>query len=193
MKNRLNFAPKPFLFRDRKVYALWLLNLAALGLLGFLGWSWWHLRSKNEAAHASLRDLQRQQTEHVERHGDILKQLGSVDLRDYRRQMRLFQGIQTAFSTQWGPLLDQIGSMLPEDVRMLELKPTQGTRRSSDDTVIIQMRGEARTKKAELAFLEALDQAPNFSDVAFESENYEKPDVAVTFEIQFTYRPEGMN
>ena len=193
MKQRLNFAPKPFLFRSRNVYALWLLNLLALAALGFLGWSWWNLRSKNEAAHSSLRALQQEQRTLVEHHGDVLKQLAGVDFREYRRQMRLFQGIQTAFATQWGPLLDNLGSLLPEDVRMLELKPLSGSRRSQNDAVVIQMRGEARTKAAELRFLEALDAEPGFDEVVFENENYEQPGIAVSFEIQFTYHPKGVN
>jgi len=192
LKQRLNFAPNPFLHRHPLAMAIWTLNLLALLAIGWLGLRWYQLRAKNAEAHTSMGQLQQERQSLVDRHRDILAQLDAVNFSDYRRQMTLFQGIQTSFSTQWGPLLDTLGTLLPEDVRLLELKP--GTRPGGENTqtVLLQLRGEARTKDAELRFMEALDNQPEFSNVVFESETYDQPGVAVAFEIQFAYEPRGL-
>lgn len=191
MKQRLNFAPKPFLFRDPQIVGIWLLNLLALIVLIWLGVTWMGLRAKNSEAHASLRDLQQERQSMLDRHGEVVRQLEAIDLRDYRKQMTQFQGIQTAFATQWGPLLDTVGGLLPEDVRLLELKPAASSGYKALDSVVLQLVGEARTKEAELRFLEALDAHAAFDQIVFQTEDYEQPGVAVTFEIQFNYQPVG--
>ena len=191
MRHRLNFAPKPFLFRDPRLVGVWLLNLLAVVCLIWLAMTWMGLRAKNSEAHGALRALQEERQALLDHHGSVVGKLEAIDLREYRKQMTQFQGIQTAFATQWGPLLDTIGALLPEDVRLLELKPAARASYQSANSVTLQLQGEARTKDAELRFLEALDGSASFDQIVFLTEDYEQPGVAVTFEIQFNYQPAG--
>lgn len=191
MKQRLNFAPKPFVFHSAKTLLLWVLNLLALLALGWLVFRWSDLRSQNATAHQAIGELQQQRLSLIDRHQTMLDQIERIDFRDYRRQMTLFQGIQTSFSIQWGPLLDELAALMPEDVRMIELKPASRDMNQATTGVVLEMRGEARTKTSQLSFLETLENHPRFSNVVFDNEAYDNPSVAVSFEIQFRFEPGG--
>jgi len=189
MKNRLNFSPEPFRQGPGYLGGLWILNLALLLLLGWSFIHWFGLREQNASAHSALDHLKQKQQAVADQHGDAVTELENVDMKQYRKTIQQFHNIQTAFQTHWGRLLDDLAAVLPEDVRVLTLRPAYTSRSQQEKNNILHLTAEARNKEAQLALIEALSERDDFSDVRFEAENYDQTEVALVFEITFAYRP----
>lgn len=191
MKQRLNFSPRPFPARRTPVAALMLLNLLLFLCLAGSIWYWLNLRNENRAVHDRIDTLKQDQRTVAGSHGDYVKELERIDIAQYKKDIRQYHNIQKAYETHWGRLLDDLGAILPEDVRIVRLTPTSGARdRDKNEEAIIRLSAEARNKEAQLNFIRKLQEQPGFEDVRFESELYrDRGDVAVAFDIRFTHRP----
>jgi Tfp pilus assembly protein PilN len=187
VKARINFSPKPFRTRGPLILLLWAVNLALLVVLGFSLWHWNQLRGENRSAHDQLDTLEQRQREIAASHRDLAELLEKADMKGYRLEVRQFHEIQVAFNTHWGRLLDDLGDILPEDVRITRLEPSYSAGRQRENS--LKLAGEARNKEAQLSFVKALQQQPAFTDLRFESEDYDRSGVALAFEISFVYRP----
>lgn len=191
MKERLNFSPKPFRERSRNLMLLWLVNLI---LLVAIAWSlqyWRGLHQSNAATHASIADIQAEQRAVGEDYSRALASLSDLDTREYLKQVTQFHSIQNAFRTHWGRLLDDLSDILPEDVRILRMRPSLSAaarRGGSDDTTILEMEGQARYKDAQLAFIKALQEHAAFENVRFQTETYDIDGVAVQFILSLSFR-----
>jgi Tfp pilus assembly protein PilN len=186
----MNFSPQPFLERDSRLVLLWLLNLVALAVLIFGLTQWYSLRQQNARVHASLADLREEQSLLVEKNELIIERLEELDVRTYQKDMARFRVIGNSFRTRWGHLLDELGTLLPADVRIEALRSNTDRKRNQSRRTF-NLEGAARNKQAQLAFIEALQGHPAFGDVKFTSEDYQRQgNVAVGFAIQFTY-PQG--
>lgn len=191
MRMRLNFSPRPFRERNRNLVLLWLINLALIAALAVSAQYWRGLRQTNASAHAAIAGIQAEQREVSEQYRQGLDVLDELDTRAYLKQVNQFHGIQNAFQTHWGKLLDDLGDILPDDVRILRLKPAgsaDARRNTSEDATVLELEGEARYKDAQLAFIEALHEREAFGDVRFRSESYDIDGVAVRFELLLTYQ-----
>jgi len=191
VKQRLNFSPTPFRERAGRLTLLWVLNGVLLVGLAMTIWTWLEMREANRASHRELATLRTEQRELAAAHGDLVDELESVDLTSYRQQLELFHGIQTAFETNWGRLLDDLSALMNEDVRLTSLRP--GRNRDQEATAtLIYLAGEARNKDAQLNLIRTLQEDPSFADVRFASERYETDgEVKLAFEISFRYRARG--
>ena len=190
MKERLNFAPKPFRARSGTIYLLWAGNvLLLLGLLVSI-WHWSQLHGANRAVHDRLDSVRQEQRDLVEAHDRAVRALEQIDMKTYRKQLDLFQGIQTAFATNWGRLLDDLGAVMNEDVRLLTLRPGRTrARETQSDTTLLYLSGEARTKEAQLELIRTLQASPLFDDVRIAEERYRgNGGIALAFEISFRYQ-----
>lgn len=195
MKERLNFAPAPFPRRSPAKILLWLANLVCFLAVISLVVYWNSLRGDNASIHQQIDGLEQEQRTIADRHKLLTERLEEIDVPTYRKKVLQFHQIQSAYRTHWGRLLDDLGEHLPEDVRITSLIPvstsTRPTRTTARDNTVIQLRGEARTKEAQLDFIRTLQDQPAFDNVRFENEDYDHGGVAVMFEILFTHRPEG--
>lgn len=190
MRYQMNFSPQPFLDKDSRLIALWVLNLLAIAALLFGISQWYHLRERNAQVHGSLADLREQQTDLVTQNELIIERLEELDVRSYEKDMARFRVIGDAFRTRWGHLLDELSILLPPDVRIETLRSTTDRKRATTQRTF-SLEGAARSKEAQLAFIEKLQAHPSFGAVKFASEDYQQPgSVFVGFAIQFTY-PEG--
>lgn len=189
MRYRLNFSPEPFLQRDARLMALWVLNIVAFAALLFGLMQWYQMRNRNAQVHASLADLREQQNELASTNEIIVERLEDLDVRSYEKDMARFRVIGDAFRTRWGHLLDELGTLLPPDVKIETLRSDTDRKRGNVRRTFT-LQGAARTKEAQLAFIEKLQAHEAFGDVAFASEDYQQNGVAVGFSIQFTY-PQG--
>ncbi len=190
MKERLNFSPKPFKTGQAPLVLLWLANLAVLIAMAGSIYYWNELRTENFSAHQEIDALEEQQRESAGRHQQLIQDLETINVKAYRKRVLQFHKIQTAYETHWGRLLDDLGSILPEDVRIVSLAPViTETRGYEEEETIIKLTAEARTKEAQLAFIRTLQGQVSFRDVRFETEEYSRDGVAVFFEIHFTHRP----
>ena len=191
MKNRLNFSPQPFRDGNSRLMLLWVLNLILLVGLGGTVWYWNNLRSDNQNSHQRLDNLREQQSEIAENFETTVELLEDVDLKNYRKQMQQYHGIQSAFDTRWGQLLDDLSELMGPDVRLISLRPKKESGRKAGDATLLYLTGEARVKAAQLELIRTLQGAKGFDRVRFEAEYYEDGEVALRFEISFTYKPQG--
>ena len=193
MSDQLNFSPSPFKHRTKTLLILWTVNLSLLVGLGIALVSWNRLRHSNALAHEELDALNLEEQNLMQRHSLALSELAKVDLSDYRKKVVQFHEIQSAFATHWGKLLDDLGLLLPKDVRIISLRPQSSQRsRGRVKETVLRLSGQARSKEAQLSFIRALQAQPRFKDVHFSSETYgDNPAAAIDFEIAFTYLPGG--
>lgn len=189
MKNRLNFSPTPFHYRGRHLIALWLLNGLLLAAIIFSVSFWLSLRAENRYAHQDIDTLKQKQEEVRGKQDQLARDLEALDLKSYGKRVRQFHQIQAAFQTHWGHLLDDLGSLLPEDVRIISLRPQSTVSREQREMATLKLSAEARTKEAQLEFIRILQRQPAFLGIRFESESYDRSNVAVVFELLFDYRP----
>ena len=191
MKQRLNFSPAPFTSGRSPIAGLWLLNVLLVAALAFVLFYWSNLRQQNRTAHDQIDQLRGQQQQIVDQHQDRIRELERIDVRAYRKQVGQFYRIQTAWQTDWGALLDDLGEILPPDVRIVSLEPsaTISRNRNQDRNDVINLKAESRNKEAQLTFIRALQEHKDFQDIRFEIEEYDRSDVAVAFEIRFSHKP----
>lgn len=187
----LNFSPKPFQEAGGLFVVLWLVNLLlAVAFAGSI-WFWLQLKDRNGADHRKIDGLKSRQREISRNHDARVREIEELDVKSYRKQVLQYHGIQTAFSTHWARLLDDLGTLLSEDVRLVSLRPGSSTSRKLEKNTRLNLRGEARTKKAQLDFIRTLQKEPAFRNLRFETEEYLEGDVALVFEITFSYKPVG--
>lgn len=191
MKERLNFSPRPFRTRAPLLLVLWVTNLLLAAALVLTLWHWKGLRDQNSHAHDQIDTLKGKQQDLARQNDETVRNLEQVDIKSYRKRVRQFYEIQAAFQTHWGMLLDQLGTLLPEDVRLRELRPMTVRSDKAVRERRIHLTAEARNKEAQLAFIRTLQTDAAFHSVSFESETYRKEGVALLFEISFDYRPGG--
>jgi Tfp pilus assembly protein PilN len=190
VKRRLNFSSRPFGGVERGLPLLWALNALLLAALIFTAWRWQELRSRNSDAHAALDRVRGQQRSVAAEHEAILTRLEGVDVRSYRIDLLRYHAIQTALATEWGKLLDELGELLPEDVRLVRVRPGQTRLDDPGAANTIELDAESRTKEAQLAFVGALQARPGFEQVAFLDESYDQTGVAVAFSLSFRFQPD---
>jgi hypothetical protein len=107
----------------------------------------------------------------------VLSDLRNVDVAKELPRWRLAEKIFTERSLPWSRLTAELERSLVRDVR---LKSVQRTR-SSDMKVQLKVKGEARTRAAEAAFVEALQKNTFFEQVLLEREG-ERQGGGVEFE-----------
>lgn len=184
MKQALNFSPTPF---QTHPPALWLLmagnGLLLLALILF-GLRWSALRKDNHAVHDSIRSIEQQETALARQYRDMQNRLESLDIKSYERQYRQFHGIQLALNADWGAMLDLLAQMKGDDVRLVRLISSD-TREMDAMATPIMLQGVARHKQAELAFVKALQEHPQFLNVRFDSETYQGQQLG--FELRFQF------
>ena len=192
MKQHLNFSPQPFRIRSPILVVLWLANLLLAVGLAYSVYHWWGLHNQNRTTHQAIDELEGRQRTIVKVNQALITDLEGVDLKSYRQKIRQFHDIQTAVNTHWGKLLDDLGRIQPEDVRITSLKPSYGSLSSGRrGETVLRLAGEARNKEAQLEFIQALQGHAAFGKVSFENEAYDLDQVSLSFEVSFTYRAAG--
>lgn len=171
---------------------LWLVNLGLILALLFLLWRWQELHESNQGVHQQLDELRQEQAEIVGQNESMIQAIEDLNLKTYRKRVEQFKSIQLSFQTQWVSLLDHLGEVLPEDVRMMRLTPNfNSSKGKGPREVRLKLEAETRNKEAQLAFIRALNESKHFDKVRFESEDYQKEGVALAFVLSFTYKGQG--
>jgi hypothetical protein len=163
---KLNLAPPSNLWRNNHVLLGWAaLALGALVLAGSLGLTW---EAYQEAARAGKLavNLATKTRSTADAQTQVLTDLRSVDVAKELPRWRLAERIYTERSLPWSRLTSELERSMVEDVRVKSIQRN----RSSDMKVQIKLKGEARTREAEAAFVEALQKNPFFEQVIMERE-----------------------
>ncbi len=162
----LNLAPRPSLWRQQHP----LLGWAALGvgtffLLGTLGFTWRAYHQANRAGRdaVSLTEETRRAAREEQR---IKASLQDMDATREQARWKLAERILQERSLPWSRLTAELEQCMVPDMRLKALQRV----RSSGQQVVMKIKGEARTRPAEAAFVDALRTAPVFAQVVLERE-----------------------
>lgn len=114
--------------------------------------------------------------------GDVLK---SVDMKSLNTQTRFINTQILARSFSWSTLLDQLETVMPNDVRLNSLSPTV----MKDGSIQLSLACTAKTPEGLIHLLNRLFSDPHFSR-AFPSGEQTDPAGLTTFNITVAYLPD---
>lgn len=187
MKEHVNFSPEPFHNHRFVLVIVWCLNVVLMAGLVFSSVQWMRLNQNNRQAHRALAEIAAERHSYQDAVRRAEDAIDEIDRDTYQKQIPEFQAIQSAFHSQWGSLLDDLGSLLGPDVRLVRLESEESLNPQAK-TMSMRLDGVCRHKTAELEFIRALQKHPAFENVRFEAEAYRQDrDQAIVFQIQFNY------
>ena len=163
----LNLAPRPSLWRQRHKALGWAaIGLGSLLLLGSIGFTW---RAYSQASRAGRDAVSL--TEEAKRASRQEQQLQSslqdMDAGKEQSRWKLAEKILQERSLPWSRLTAELEQCMVPDMRLKGIQRA----RSNNQQVLMKLKGEARTREAEAAFVEALRGTPVFAQVVLERES----------------------
>lgn len=162
----LNLAPRPSLWRQQHHLLGWAsLGLGSVFLLGTLGFTWraYHQASRAGREAGSLTE----ETRKAARQEQLIKaSLQDMDATREQARWKLAERILQERGLPWSRLTAELEQCMVPDMRLKALQRV----RSSGQQVVMKIKGEARTRPAEAAFVDALRAAPVFAQVVLERE-----------------------
>jgi hypothetical protein len=174
---KLNLAPPPTLWRRQHALLSWsMLGLGALALALAASLTWRAYRQADQMGRNAFL-LSRQTQEALARQGSIQAQLRSINVPKELPRWKLAERILAERSIPWSRLTAELERSLVQDVRIRTLQRSRG----SDQQVAAKLKGEARSREAEAAFVESIQKNPFFSQVILERES-ERQGGGVEFE-----------
>jgi len=164
---KLNLAPPPTLWRRQHLLLSWsILGLGTLALGLAIASTWVAYRQTSRMGLEATR-LSRQTQEAKARQGTILAELRSIDVPKELPRWKLAERILGERSSPWSRLTAELERSLVQDVRIRTLQRSRG----NDQTVLVKLKGEARTREAEAAFVASIGQNAFFSQMILERES----------------------
>ncbi|NTW86011.1 MAG: PilN domain-containing protein [Holophagaceae bacterium] len=164
---QLNLAPRPSLWRQRHKTLGWTaLGLGAVLLIGSIGFTW---RAYSQASRAGRDAVSL--TEEAKRASRQEQQLQSslqdMDAGKEQSRWKLAEKILQERSLPWSRLTAELEQCMVPDMRLKGIQRA----RSNNQQVLLKLKGEARTREAEAAFVESLRATPVFAQVVLERES----------------------
>lgn len=163
----LNLAPTPSLWRQRHVALSWVaLGLGGLCLLGAIGFTWraYHQASKAGRDAVSLTEEARRA---ARREQQLQTSLQDMDAAVEQSRWKLAERILLERSLPWSRLTAELEQCMVPDMRLKSIQRA----RSTGQQVVMKLKGEARTREAEIGFVDALRATPVFAQVILERES----------------------
>ena len=162
----LNLAPRPSLWRQRHQVLGWsALGCGLLVLVGSIGFTW---RAYHQASRAGRDAVSyTEETRRAARQEQQLQaSLQDMDAGREQSRWKLAEHILQERSLPWSRLTTELEQCMVPDMRLKAIQRA----RSNTQQVVMKLKGEARTREAEAAFVEALRSAPVFAQVVLERE-----------------------
>lgn len=163
----LNLAPRPSVWRQHHQTLGWLsLGLGSAFLLGILALTWraYHQASRAGREAVSLTEESRRAARQEQQ---IQASLQDMDATREQFRWKQAERILQERSLPWSRLTVELEQCMVPDMRLKGLQRS----RSQAQQVVMKVKGEARTRQAEAAFIEALQAAPVFAEVVLDRES----------------------
>ena len=174
----LNLAPRPSLWRQRHVALGWTgLGVGTLFLAGAIVFTW-HAYHQADRAGREAVSLTEEARHAAQQEQQIQDSLQDMDASREQSRWKLAERILQERSLPWSRLTTELEQCMVPDMRLKGLQRA----RSNSQQVVMKLKGEARTRPAEAAFVEALRATPVFAQVILERES-ERPGGGWDFEI----------
>ena len=173
----LNLAPQPTLWRQRHLQLGW--GILALGLTvlllaaGLTAKAYWEARRAGHEAYM----LNEEARKSAKREQQLLTQLAAFDVSKEMPRWRNAERILQERALPLSRLLSEVEQCMPDGVRIKGIQSTRGR-----DRVQMKIKAEAKSREAEVAFIESLQRATVFTQVGLERES-ERPGTGWDFEL----------
>ncbi len=185
MRPELNFSPQPFRRNHPFQIAISLVNIALAVFLVYSGFYGWHIIQEDLDKSGAFSELETRQRMLDKQFSDIQTQLQALDLRSHDSEIRFYAAIENEMQVPWIDIMDTLGGLIPEGVRIVEVTSERNNRDAVAGTQTLHFVAVSRTKKEEIAFLKKLQNQKGFSRVLLKSETYEHSEIG--FEGSFSY------
>jgi hypothetical protein len=163
----INLAPRPSLWRQQHPLLGWTaLGLGTVFLLGMLGFTWRAYHQANRAGRDAV-SLTEETRRAARQEQQIKASLQDMDATREQARWKLAERILQERSLPWSRLTAELEQCMVPDMRLKALQRV----RSSGQQVVMKIKGEARTRPAEAAFVDALRATPVFTQVVLERES----------------------
>jgi hypothetical protein len=163
---KLNLAPPPSLWRRQHALLSWsTLGLGTLALSLAITFSWTAYQQANRMGLGATQ-LSRKTQEARAQQGSVLTELRAIDVPKELPRWKLAERILGERSSPWSRLTAELERSLVQDVRIRALQRSRG----SDQTVLVKLKGEARTREAEAAFVASIQENGFFAQMILERE-----------------------
>lgn len=175
---KLNLVPPPSFWRRNHGPLGWaLLGAGVLALAGTLGLT---VRAYRQARTAALQaGTLTQQTQNTQRRErDLQNRLSQIDVEKELPRWKLAEKILAERSLPWSRLTAELERCLVQDVRLKSILRVRDSRQQ----VTVRLKAEAKTREAEVGFVEALQKNACFTQVILEREG-ERQGGGIEFEL----------
>jgi len=163
----LNLAPRPSLWRQRHLVLGWTALAAGLVIfLGAIGFTWRAYHQANRAGRDAV-SLTEEAKRAARQEQQIQASLQEMDAAREQSRWKVAERILQERSLPWSRLTAELEQCMVPDMRLKGLQRA----RSSGQQVVMKLKGEARTREAEAAFVESLRVTPVFAQVILERES----------------------
>ncbi len=180
----LNLAPRPSLWRQRHLVLGWTaLGVGTLFLAGAIGFTWRAYHQANRAGRDAV-SLTEEGRRAARQEQQLQAALQDMDASREQSRWKLAERILQERSLPWSRLTAELEQCMVPDMRLKGLQRA----RSNSQQVVMKLKGEARTRAAEAAFVEALRATPVFAQVILERES-ERAGGGWDFEISLPTTP----
>ncbi|GLH67093.1 PilN domain-containing protein [Geothrix edaphica] len=162
----LNLAPRPSLWRQHHRILGWAaLGLGAVFLLGALGLTWRAYHQAGRAGRDAV-NLTEETRRAARSEAQIQSSLQGMDATREQARWKLAERILQERSLPWSRVTAELEQCMAPGMRLKGLQRTRG----NGQQVMMKLKGEAQSREAEAAFVDALRTAPVFAGVILERE-----------------------
>jgi hypothetical protein len=162
----LNLAPRPSLWRQHHRILGWAaLGLGAVFLLGALGLTWRAYHQAGRAGRDAV-NLTEETRRAARSEAQIQASLQGMDATREQARWKLAERILQERSLPWSRVTAELEQCMAPGMRLKGLQRTRG----NGQQVVMKLKGEAQSREAEAAFVDALRTAPVFAGVILERE-----------------------
>ncbi len=183
-----NLASRPHL----NVRPVWVMSVLVLILglvIGGIDMSLYYRSSEDLAGLLVERDgLKARRAELIAGLQEHLKALDSVPWTALRRRVNSVNAVLGEHRFSWGRLLDDLGEVLPWQVRLVTVSPSHG-----EEGISLTIKAVSQDREGFLNFLDALVRDPRFSDPVPGRETWPESGETIQylFNLEVRYDPEG--
>lgn len=184
---KLNLAPPPSLWRRNHLSIGWgALALGGTVLALALGITWRAYLQADRMGRAA-EGLSREAGLARARQSQLQRELEAIDIQQEAPRWQLAERILIERSNPWSRITAELERSLVQDVRLRAIQRARG----SDGRVSVKLKGEARTREAEGAFVQALSRNAFFGPLLLEREA-ERPGGGIEFEASLPVSREAI-
>lgn len=183
----LNLAARPY--RDyRPVYAV----VVAMSLLtAFLMLNnietWYRYKHDTRSTSGKIDEIEAKTRQERQKQEIAQRQLRNLDLQQLDAQTRFVNAKLAERAFSWSTLLDELESVLPQDVRLVSVSPTF----NSDGTIQLALDYQAKGATGLVTTINRIHGDPQFAN-PFPAHENRAEDGTYTFNLQVQYRPPAM-